>query len=500
MPTNALMSKSSGGLGQIMMVFGVLLFALFMGALLGLGNIILVLPFLVIAGALVFGFLPVSVSIWALCVLSMIVVGPVIYFAKLEHARWIPPLIAIAFVLPLFNHFFSGKHGERSGLPAFVYLLVIYLAGTVFSTIISKPMLGELITSWKGYYAFWPVMLILILGALKENHFPWIWRFLLGASVLQMPVALYQRFVVAPRTQWLTPLDAVVGTFPGSAEASGASQAMGIFVLISMVVALSLYRSGLLKWYWLALVLGAGLVTLGTAEIKGVVLLIPVAAGVLFARTIMIRPVRSLMIFILGVMATFALINAYNVFNYSTSSGFAYSDRPKSAIEQIMNQFDPERERKDRPEFSRAGLLKDWWQRNVEAGDMPHALFGHGIGATQYSRFGVGELALINKYQLGETGTSLLLWEVGLVGHAFFLAALLVAARTSARLARSDMLNEEHQALMNASTVALVLFIASLPYKAMLFETAPTQFLMVLVLGYVGYWWRRQPPGKEFGL
>lgn len=489
------LSHRPANLGILLFLLpAVLLFAMLLGAVTALGSVFLLMPLLVIAGFVAFAITPAKLSLWALAILCLLVEGPVIYFLKFEFFRWVPPALAAALALPLLLHVVQGKRGEvrLSGAPPFTLWLALFLITLAFSTVISEPNFGELTTAWRDYLAFWPAMLLLFAGVLPERQLLRMWHFILLVALIQFPVSLYQHFFVAAVSSRSSNWDAVVGTFPGSSEGGGASAAMAIFVLVAVLAAAALWQRGRMRTWQVAVIGLAGAGTMLFAEVKAAVLLIPVGIAVLYAREIARRPMQSLLMLIAGGLAVFVIFTAYTQMYYGYDPATINAQhRPESPLEAIGNQFDPERTSSQGHELSRAGLLDEWWERNVQDGDFHHSLLGYGAGATNVSRLGLGEAIVQFRHFIDNISSSLLLWETGLLGHGLFVLLLLGAARLGFRLSRASGVPVEHQALLHAAAVALLLLLLTLPYKNFLFKTPPSQFLMVFMLGYVGYWFRR---------
>jgi hypothetical protein len=135
--------------------------------------------------------------------------------------------------------------------------------------------------------------------------------------------------------------------------------------------------------------------------------------------------------------------------------------------------------------------MADWWRRGVKYADPYHALLGYGVGATQMSSFGMGELVPRFAYLLDTTSTCILLWETGVIGHLLLAVMLLLAASNANVCARSPRVPVEHRVMLEAAGVGLVLFAVTLPYSNFALRTPPSQFLMVFMLGYATYWWRQ---------
>lgn len=492
MPTFRLPDKEQ--LLAALLVTVVLVFAALSGAVVGLGSKLLLFPVFFVIGVVVFAGTPARLSMWALALVCLLVEGPVIYFLKFEFFRWFPPLFAIAMSLPLLMLLAHRQPGIRTlqGTPPFVVWLILFLITLTFSTAISNPSFGELTTAWRDYLAFWPAMLLLFAGVLAERQMLRLWQFLIAVALIQFPVTLYQHFFVASQSAWSSNWDAVVGTFPGSAEGGGASAAMAIFVLVAVLAAVALWQRGRIRT-WLAVVIGlVGAATMLFAEVKAAALLIPVGIAVLYAREIARRPIQALLMLVAGTLAVFVIFTAYNQMYYGYDPTRAVAqNRPESPLEAIGNQLDPTRTSSGGYELSRAGLLDEWWEQNVLAGDVQRSLLGYGAGATNISRLGIGEAVAQFRHYIDPMSSSFLLWETGLLGHALFVLLLASAARQGFKLSRADGVPVEHQALLHAAAVGMLILVLTLPYKNFVFKTPPSQFMMVFMLGYIGYWYRR---------
>lgn len=467
--------------------------ALVVGATSSLGNPLFLLPFLLLGGAIAIIAAPTAWVVWFLFAAAFVLTGPLIYFRVADTpARWLTVLMGTALLIPLLGRLALGTLGQSVRYqPMFVLWLWLFLFSALFSSVIDEPTVGETFNAFRSYLAYLPLMFLLMMGVWQAGAFANAWKAMLAVGLLQLPVAAYQHFVVAPKSSHSAQLDAVVGTFPGNAEGGGANAAMGVFVVICMIFALALWRRGMFKtWQAIGIVL-AGIGTIGLAEVKAVVLLIPLAIGMLFYRELARRPLTVALAFVVGVLLSAGLLYTYNQLHYEERRAeLSTTDKPESPIEAIQNQLNPDRETKYTNTPSRAAALKDWWERNVGREDVQHSLFGHGVGSTQATRFGTGELTKTIFYTLDQTSTAMLLWEVGIVGHLLLVVTLLSAARTASTVSRAAVVPVMHQAFLHATSVTLVLFTITLPYKSFALKTSPSQILLMLLLGYTGFWAR----------
>lgn len=475
------------------LLLGACVLGALMGAVAGLGSLLLLVPFAALLAGAFIAFGPVRGWIWLLVVLSLLFVGPALYFGHVDSARWVVPMVGIGLALPALLVAFQPDDERlpvrsRTSWPHL--LLIAFLAWAALSTAINRAAVGD----WLGYVRYYlvivPLVYLLARGAFDRVHWRWIWRFYVFSALAQAPVAILQNRVFAARQVRSAEWDAVVGTFPGQAEGGGASAAMGTYLVIAIVFALCLWRARALRGIWVLAVLGAALTTLAFAEVKAVVLLIAIAVLMVFADQFRREPARAVVSVLVAGLLSAGLLSLYNRVHYGNQVTMGQLTAPRSAMEAIRNQLDPDRESFYTGEMGRVASFVDWWRVNATLPTWPDALIGHGASSTQVSRINVGELAPQSRHPLNQTSTGVLLWETGIVGHLLLAAGMLAAAGMAWRLQRSHVDDPEHQALLRAAAVSLVLLAMTLPYKSFLFSTAPSQVLFAMLLGYVA-WARR---------
>jgi hypothetical protein len=487
--------NSTSSRGSLPLLFLGLGLALLMGTAAGLGRPAFLAPFVGLIGLLLLFVVPARLAFWTIFVSSMLLVGPVMYFAKLESARWGPPLLTMALYVPLVAFVLKPrKPAMDAGWPLWIFVLAMFLVVAGASTAMSSPMLGEVAVASRAYTAFWSVALMLAVGMLGPRDMLLAWKALLVCAVIQLPVAAYQYFVVAKHSSRLSPWDAVVGTFPGNMEGGGASHGMGIFLLIAMAAVLALWRARQIHRGVAVVVLLSILGALGLSEVKAAVLLVPAVFALIYYREMLQRPALTIGAVLVSVALMGTLLLVYENTFYANRGMTLSGKMPTSPLQAVQNQLNPE-EVHSRSEgngvvVSRAARMVDWWQRSVRYGDPFHAVLGYGIGATQISSIGMGELVRQFPYPLDMTSTCILLWETGVLGHVLLMAALVLAGLNCSSSARSPLVPVEHKALLEAAAAGLIIYAITLPYSNFALRAAPSQFLMVFMLGYSAYWWR----------
>jgi hypothetical protein len=464
------------------------------GALAAFGSVTYAAPIVALLSVIALLSIPVSWQIWALSTSCFLISGPLIYFMKLDAARWLPLLLALGLYLPLIFSSLRFRLAGGPGIwPAFMGMLVLFIACISFGSLYESPRLSELITAARSYLAYWSIVFVIGIGLVREQHIHAMWKFLLAMALLQLPVTFYQHFFVSKASMRVASWDAVVGTFPGNPEGGGASAGMGVFILIMVVWVLAMWRRKVLGGHWVAFMVVSTVVTMALAEIKAVVLLIPVAVAMVFYKEVLQRPLQSFAALLVGAAMVAGLLAGYQALYYD--KGFTLAKNSSgSPLESIENQLNPSRVLETENgliQMSRAALMADWWQRNVTKGDFEHALLGYGVGATSSSRLGPGELVGKYPFAIDMTTTTILLWETGLAGHILLALTLLMAANSASRSSKDARVPTVHQATLQAVSIGLILLTATMAYKNFILRTSPSQFLLVFMLGQTLYWSRK---------
>ncbi len=489
----------------VLLVMAALATAALLGAAAGLGDPMLLVPF-VAGGALIATLLvPVRWLVWTLVGMSFLVVGPAIYFARLEAARWLAPSLGILLTLPLLLGLLTPRERVPGGaaLPASLRLYILFLVVLAFSTLLTSPRLAELLPAVRFYVAYLPLGLVIAFGFLGARDLERLWRFLLACAVIQLPVALYQAVVVAPRrvvqrSTW----DAVSGTFPGNPEGGGANAAVSLFLLVAALIAISLWRAGFLRLRWMLAVALSSLAVILIGEVKAIALLIPVAFALLFARDLFRRPVLAVVGVAAGVILGATVLAVYQHTHFADRAPSLFnSGPPATPLESVQNQLDPQLHVRGLT-AGRMFTFFDWAVRVPGSGKIAETLIGYGAGSTQVGRLGAGEVFEFLLYRVDITGSGLLLWEAGVLGHLLIIACFATAASAGFRLCRRPEVPAVHRAVLHAVAVGMVLHLLCLPYKEFHFSAAPSQVLLFLSLGYISFWQRtlgRSPASAPCG-
>ncbi|OGA40948.1 MAG: hypothetical protein A3G24_10345 [Betaproteobacteria bacterium RIFCSPLOWO2_12_FULL_62_13] len=453
-----------------------------------------------LAGAVLLGvlsFSPIPVVLWVMFLMSLLGVGLLQYFGRFNQALWLPAIFGGFLFFRALTEAIRGGRGwgyrrPSLPLPGFIWSFLGLILILVVSCIGNQIPVVQAIAGTKNYVLLWGLTIFLLNVTPHEHVFEKIWRSFLFVVLTQLPFTLYQHFFVASRRRAIgvhdAAWDSVLGTFGGDPEGGGASGALALVLVLGMTLVLALWRRRQLSSWSALIVLTSIIVTIGLAEIKVVIGLVPAAFVLLYRRELLRRPVFSLVSLIIIAAALSGVVILYDNIYWSSSPGNL------GALEHLKrsfsNFFSPENMVLGTGEVGRIAGLSLW--ANDSRGSLIQVLFGYGVGASRLSAFAAGEVALrYFPYKIGSTSAATLLWDVGIVGAAFFVVTIFMAAARGARLSNHESIPLFHRCALEVSTVGLMLVLSMLPYNSDALYLPATGFLIVFMVGFVGYWHRR---------
>lgn len=433
-------------------------------------------------------FLPIRWLVVALVLLSFVITGQLIYFARIDKALWFPFLTGALLLVrfPLDRMQRGRIAGDTAvALPAssgaMRFFIVLYFCTLAASTAFNLIQPMQLLVSSKEYVFMWGLYLVLAAGLVRPELVSRVWALLPWLMLIQLPLIVYQRFVVAPSRQGIgAAWDAVVGVFGGNPQGGGSSGAMGLYCVVGMMTVLARWRRGVMPG-WQALILAvSGLLGIALAEIKFAVLLIPVAFGLLFLREFARRPLRGLVAILVGFSLAFGVLVAYK-------AQYGRSDNGQTMGEYFEGMFssstDADFVNLKTREIGRVAAITFWASRHG-IDDPLHLFVGHGAGASRIGDLVVGDAAKGYPFNIARSALAILLWEVGLIGALAYVGLL---AATYLRLFRQSLdsrLDADVRATCGSMAVAVVMFAAGLPYNTDLLFSHQIQVLLMMCMGY----------------
>lgn len=474
-------------LGVVALVLFLGLFAALSGAATALTGTLAVFVFGGIAVGAIALLLPLRWLLIGLFVTSFVVIGQIVYFGGVSKAVWIPFLTGLLLLVRLPIDAMQRSRVRPDAqfktswpLAAMKFFIALFFGTLLAATLINaSPPIQILITS-KEYVFLWGVYLVLAAGLVRVGLVERIWAWLPWLMVLQVPLILYQRFVVMASTRAQAKWDVIVGAFGGSQDGGGISGAMGIFCLIGIVTAVIRFQAKLIpRWQMLVLVM-SGLLAIALAEVKYMILLLPICFGLVFMRQLKQHPVKSVMLTFLGLILAVGVMIGYKL---QFDSPYVQRTLGQYFEQMFVSQADTALVNERNRTMGRAEALA-FWYREQRSNDPISILVGHGAGSSRIAMTFIGESQAKYVQRLARSTLAILLWETGLIGTFAYLGMLCFAWLTLMSKSSDPSRSAESRATLQSMSIAIVMLAASLPYDQNLLFSYHLQLLLLISMGY----------------
>lgn len=460
-----------------------------LGVLTGLGIVLVGKFFALLMVALIGGvfclFVPLSWVVALLLVLAFLVVGPAQYFGGVDKALWIPYLLGLAIWLrfPMERLRCKGSV-PLSALPphgrfvvGFASMLAVFL---IASTIFNLSPVFQIFVAAKEHFFLWSVPLVLAAGLIPQRFMDGVWKALLWLAPAQIPAVLYQRFVITPSRAGTSAWDAVVGLFGGDPDGGGASGAMAITLIFLSMLAVALRQKRIIGSPMLLLVLLSSVISIGLAEVKIALVILPFAFAILFRAEAVRRPLKYISLLAVSLVIAVGGIAVYHA-QFSadrTAEGRSMTRYVETIIER---QTDTQHINFVTGEMGRGTALRFWWEANGNAGPVS-LLLGHGLGSSRLGGVVVGEAAEQYRFRIDRSSLAIYLWEGGVLGALALVSVLICSAAAAARASLRTP-TPTSRASLEASVPLLTIVLLLLPYNTDIANVHTLQLLVMLLIG-----------------
>lgn len=467
-------------------VLGLAFLSVLVGLLLAVGGLYaaaLVLSGVTLLAGLV---MPIRLLVLSMLVAVYLLVGQLQYFLRIDKAFWIPYLLGLFLFIRLLALRIKGRVKSRDNDDgygrAILWSFGLFLITAVAASFIRGIEPLQWFVAGKEYFFLWSMLLAMLLGAFAATDVEKLIRVIPWFLLPQVPAVLYQRFVVVPKRLGGSAFDAVVGLFGGDPNGGGASGAMAMFSLIAMAFMLYGVKSGQVSKKRAFAVALLAIVPVVLAEVKFVLILLPLAFLVIYGSDLMRRPLAAIGGIAVAVIGTAGLLGMYQLQFTSdktkegkTVAGYIDTMIARNTDTRLVNL--------QTGEMGRVGAILHW-RDNQHAYDVASALIGNGIGATRVGGLVVGDVVKKFRLRVGRSSLVVFLWEVGLLGTLAVVSGLVVTSIAAFRLANDRQLAERAWVLRGCG-LGLFLILLGFPYNTDFVEVAQTQILALLLVGYV---------------
>lgn len=461
-----------------LVILAMLFFAGFFGwAIPFLGILVPALIGVLVLCVLVLTLSPTAI-VWLMLFLVLLIVGQLNFFLGIRQTLWLPYLllllVSIKFLMEKFRA--TSRVAATLGLSAVSVLIILFCLFFCLSALVNQTDFASIGVAAKNYVFPW-FLTMLVASTIKcTKDLQRIWIFMLWVVAAQMPFAILQRFYFMEHGNW----DIVAGTFVLDSLIGGGSGGMAIYLVFGIVLAASLFRQKQIGWKMLAGVVFTALVTVALAEVKVFFFCLPLGLIFLFHNSMLINPIKFIGISLLGMILLVPILFVYQQ-TYAESQ-IKLNDVQNAADYVFSAESNPDFFNPRTRELSRVGAILMWERYNKA--DEYQFYIGHGPASSRESQtLGIGVEARKYPFTLSTSGASSMLWELGLLGYAVFLAILFVCGVSAFRLAHRAPPMEA--AVLDSIAVMLLLNLPLSLYNRDLIDSAATQVLLAFWLGYV---------------
>lgn len=478
------------------------------GIVFGLGGARLGAIYTIGIAGLFLVMMPVGLLAWATWLSATLVAGTLQYFGiATSYAPWLPYGFAAALLLrqPFESYrlrleTLRVRHREPKRASASMIALGLFTLACAVSAAVNLSPFGQLIVFAKNVFVVWSLAIVVAWGCLNEVTVKRLWQSLLIVLAIQVPVSLVQLLVFVPRRAANGgQFDAVAGTFGGDPGKGGSNSTVVFFAIAAAMLAIAMYRNGLLRRRWMVLACLSALLVTGIGEVKAAFVFIPVAIFVLYAEELLRRPKLLFQAVVSVVVLVGGLFAVYQTYQWSSMRQYGTAgDSVHASVDYIVN---PRNIDWTDGEVGRVAALALWY--NDFRTDFSHRLIGHGPGASR-SESTVGATGEVGKrffpLRVASTSLALLLWDVGVVGLLAYIGLILAGVIDATRAIRAAPKGSLEEAIARTARVVIVLTFAFLPYNRYSMDQAPYQVLLFLSIGSVVWILRRhgRPSGRRF--
>lgn len=418
-----------------------------------------------------------------LFVVVFLIQGAVQSFLQLRLGTWFASGMAGLFLMRAVLETFltqrmpgSKRERKEAAADALMVVAVIYLACFIFSMLLGNATTPQRISALRFGLPMFGVLFSLYWFRWPLLRLQTLWWMVVWITVVQLPLTVYQHF--GPPSK-VVGWDAVTGTF-----GTGMSPSLVMFTLAAMVFILARWNYKLSNTMVMSAVWVVGIAIILLGEVKAIAIWFPIA----LALTLRTRALKNIMTLIM--MGAFTVIFVVGTFFAYKAMYWGEQGASGNTLEEKLNHtggyfFDPSVINYRTGEISRGASLYLWYRDPVPS--MQERLVGYGPGASQSSH-GTGQGVVAKRYRsisINATALAQLLWDVGIVGAILFTVLISLGVWMGFRRVRRGDPDPRVLAILDTSTVMLVLLLTTLVYNRNLLDEPTTQLLLFFCMGCI---------------
>jgi hypothetical protein len=399
---------------------------------------------------------------------------------------WAIAMLALLLWVPSIFNLVNLNPKHKKNTPLFIWLAIFFACFAVVTTVLHLHSIGELFGGFKRYFQAFGLMLALATLAFTKRDFDQWLKLLLAIALLQLPFALFERFILVPLRGGLAAgadaTDIVAGTMGANMEGGSPNSIMVMLVLIAFTFVFSRWKEKLIdtsRMFLFALIL---LVPLVLGETKVVVIMLPLMSIILLRKDLAQNPAKYLPVFIgsLAITMVFAYIYVYIMlesnFTAALIGSLRYNVEDVGYGTSLLN---------------RTTVMSFWWGLHGWHDPIPF-LFGHGLGSSYGAGYDAGHIAQIYlNYGIGLTTVSSILWDLGLIGLLMYVSIYIAAWFQVGRIWKLTN-NAQIKADCISIQVGIVLTLFFMVYSDSQVNLIVHEIIIAVMLGYAAFLFKEQ--------
>lgn len=373
--------------------------------------------------------------------------------------------------------------------PLFIWVALLFFIYSLVDSVIQFYSAKELMGGFKRYYQVWGLMFGLSWIDFDKKYVEQWRKTVLIICLLQVPLCLYELFIVAPSLESLVesrpelvPIDVVAGSFGASKLGGGNSAEMAIALIIMFGFLLSRYKSSIITGKKLLTVSLILLSPLAMGETKIIIIFFPMMFSTLYRKELISRPHYLIATLIFGGLFTAVAVGVNMMVTKMTLDQLIFDTLRYNVYEVGYGGF-----------YLNRTTVLTFWAQHQGLSDPVSFLFGNGLGSAQSgsgtSLGGHLDTRFLN-YGIGFTGAGLLLWELGVFGVMLFLLMMATAWRCA-----NQLIAQSVDPIVRADALAiqagLLLFSFYPLYLGALFSEFGFQVIFTFMLGYLAWMYKQ---------
>lgn len=426
-----------------------------------------------------------KISIWLVIVLGL-GTPALLDMTGLSRMLWAIAMLAILLWVPGMMHLFSLNPQHKKITPLYIWIAILFAVFALASTALQLHSFSELFGGFKRYFQGFGLMLVLATMPWARADFDRWLKALLAIALLQLPFAIFERFLLVPLRGGIEMLggqatDVVAGTMGANLTGGSPNSIMVFFVLMAFACVIARWKEKLIPTGRACLLSAILLLPLALGETKVVIVLLPMIAMLLLTKDIQREPSKFIPILFLLFVLTFAL--AYLYVYVMLDSTFI------DAVEGIL-RYNIQDIGYGNLLLNRTTVLTFWAGLHDWSNPMTF-LFGHGLGSSYGAGFDAGHMAqLYPKYGINLTTISTLLWDLGVVGLVLYVSILAVAWLQIGRIERQTT-DPQMRADSLSIRVGIALSVVFLMYSDSQINLIVHEIIIAVMLGYGAFLYRQ---------